>query len=129
MTDAGTPGASLTIRDNRTGQEYDVPIVDGTIRAADLGKIKSDDEQPGLGSIDAEVSSSTDQISAGQSGAFQSDAWSTPQLVLVTYCVPNHQMRPRASNMRPLLQPSCIFEFQTSAQQLGNASRRSSRRR
>ena len=28
---------SLTVRDNRTGQEYDVPILDGTIKAADLG--------------------------------------------------------------------------------------------
>ena len=26
---------SLTVRDNRTGQEYDVPITDGTIRAAE----------------------------------------------------------------------------------------------
>ena len=33
---------SLTVRDNRTGQEYDVPITDGTIRAADIGQIKSD---------------------------------------------------------------------------------------
>ena len=28
---------SLTVRDNRTGQEYDVPITDGTIKAADIG--------------------------------------------------------------------------------------------
>ena len=32
---------SLTVRDNRTGQEYDVPITDGTIKAADLGAIKA----------------------------------------------------------------------------------------
>ncbi|MCW2764051.1 MAG: aarA, partial [Nocardioides sp.] len=32
---------SLTVRDNRTGQEYDVPILDGTIKAADIGKIKA----------------------------------------------------------------------------------------
>ena len=31
---------SLTVRDNRTGLEYDVPIGDGTVRAADLGKIR-----------------------------------------------------------------------------------------
>ncbi|MDT9591854.1 citrate synthase [Nocardioides zeae] len=52
MTDAGTPGASLTIRDNRTGQEYDVPIVDGTIRAGDLGKIRAADDEPGLAVYD-----------------------------------------------------------------------------
>ena len=42
---------SLTVRDNRTGQEYDVPITDGTIKAADLGQIKTDDEQPGPGRL------------------------------------------------------------------------------
>ena len=43
---------SLTVRDNRTGQEYDVPILDGTIRAGDIGKIRVDDEQPGLAVYD-----------------------------------------------------------------------------
>jgi citrate synthase len=43
---------SLTVRDNRTGQEYEVPIVDGTIKAADIGKIKADEEQPGLAVYD-----------------------------------------------------------------------------
>jgi citrate synthase len=43
---------SLTVRDNRTGTEYDVPIVDGTIRAADLGKIKAADDAPGLAVYD-----------------------------------------------------------------------------
>ena len=43
---------SLTVRDNRTGQEYDVPIADGTIKAADLGKIKAGDDEPGLAVYD-----------------------------------------------------------------------------
>ncbi len=43
---------SLTVRDNRTGQEYDVPITDGTVRAADLGQIKSAEDQPGLAVYD-----------------------------------------------------------------------------
>ena len=40
------------MRDNRTGVEYDVPIVDGTIRASDIGKIKASDpasNEPGPG--------------------------------------------------------------------------------
>ena len=37
---------SLTVRDNRTGQEYDVPITDGTIKAADIGAIKSEEGSP-----------------------------------------------------------------------------------
>ncbi|MEU0315079.1 citrate synthase [Nocardioides sp. NPDC006273] len=45
------------MRDNRTGVEYDIPITDGTIRAADLGKIKAADpatheEGPGLAVYD-----------------------------------------------------------------------------
>ena len=40
------------MRDNRTGQEYDVPITDGAIRAADIGKIKNGDDIPGLAVYD-----------------------------------------------------------------------------
>ncbi|HWL95930.1 MAG TPA: citrate synthase [Nocardioidaceae bacterium] len=43
---------SLTVRDNRTGQEYDVPILDGTIRAADLAGIRTADEEPGVAVYD-----------------------------------------------------------------------------
>jgi citrate synthase len=43
---------SLTVRDNRTGQEYDVPIVEGTIRAADIGKIKVGEEGRSLAVYD-----------------------------------------------------------------------------
>jgi citrate synthase len=43
---------SLTVRDNRTGVEYDIPITDGTIRAADLGKIKANEDNPGLAVYD-----------------------------------------------------------------------------
>ena len=48
----GSGSETLTIRDNRTGQSYDVPIQDGTIKAADIGKIKADDETPGLAVYD-----------------------------------------------------------------------------
>lgn len=43
---------SLTVRDNRTGAEYEIPIVDGTIKAADLGQIKLNDDEPGLATYD-----------------------------------------------------------------------------
>ncbi len=43
---------SLTVRDNRTGQEYEVPISDGTIRAADLGQIRVAEGEPGLATYD-----------------------------------------------------------------------------
>jgi citrate synthase len=43
---------TLTIVDNRTGQTYEVPIEDGTIRATELRKIKVDDEDFGLMTYD-----------------------------------------------------------------------------
>ncbi len=43
---------SLTIRDNRTGQDYEVPIVDGTIKATELSQIRTDDEDTGLAVYD-----------------------------------------------------------------------------
>ncbi len=43
---------SLTVRDNRTGQEYDVPISEGAIRAADIGKIRTGEDTPGLAVYD-----------------------------------------------------------------------------
>ncbi|GAB3754893.1 citrate synthase [Microlunatus parietis] len=42
---------SLTVRDNRTGQEYELEITDGTIRAADLKQIAVEG-QPGLATYD-----------------------------------------------------------------------------
>ena len=50
--DSGTSGASLTVRDNRTGTDYDVPIVDGTVRAADLAQIKLNQDEPGIAVYD-----------------------------------------------------------------------------
>src|SRR4249919_2092630 len=39
---------SLTITDNRTGQSYEVPISDGTVRAMDLRQIKVDEDEFGM---------------------------------------------------------------------------------
>jgi citrate synthase len=44
-------GHTITVTDNRTGKTYDLPITDGTIRAADLGQIK-DAEGNGLATYD-----------------------------------------------------------------------------
>jgi citrate synthase len=43
---------SLTITDNRTGKEYEIPIEDGTIRAPELRKIKTSDDDFGLMTYD-----------------------------------------------------------------------------
>jgi citrate synthase len=49
---AATSGDTLTITDNRTGKQYELPIEDGTIRATELRKIKTDDDDFGLMSYD-----------------------------------------------------------------------------
>ncbi len=57
-TQAGETGAvaagaqTLTVTDNRTGQTYELPITDGTIRGLDLRQIKTDDQDFGLLSYD-----------------------------------------------------------------------------
>ncbi len=43
---------SLTVTDNRTGQTYEIPIDDGTVRAMDLRQIKVDDTDFGVMSYD-----------------------------------------------------------------------------
>jgi len=43
---------SLTITDNRTGQTYEVPISDGTVRAMDLRQVKVDENEFGLMAYD-----------------------------------------------------------------------------
>jgi citrate synthase len=46
------PADTLTITDDRTGREYTIPIVDGTIRATDLRQIGAEEGDGGLMSYD-----------------------------------------------------------------------------
>src|ERR687886_366235 len=43
---------TLTITDNRTGKQYEIPIQDGTIRAMDLRKIKVQPDEFGMMTYD-----------------------------------------------------------------------------
>jgi citrate synthase len=43
---------TLTITDNRTGKQYEIPVTDGTIRATDLRQIKSAPDDVGLATYD-----------------------------------------------------------------------------
>jgi len=52
MTTQPTSAETLTITDNRTGESYELPITDGTIRATDLRQIKTDDADFGLMTYD-----------------------------------------------------------------------------
>ena len=49
---AGTAAETLTITDNRTGKQYEIPIEDETIRATELRKIKVQEDDFGLMSYD-----------------------------------------------------------------------------
>jgi citrate synthase len=46
------PTDTITITDNRTGKSYDLPIVDGSIKASDLRQLKLDPSDYGLMSYD-----------------------------------------------------------------------------
>jgi citrate synthase len=46
------PNDTLTVTDNRTGKSYEIPIVDGTIKAIDLRQIKASADDFGLMSYD-----------------------------------------------------------------------------
>jgi citrate synthase len=44
--------ATLSVTDNRTGRQYELPIADGTVRSIDLRQIRVDDEDFGLMTYD-----------------------------------------------------------------------------
>src|ERR1035437_3467023 len=47
-----TSNETLTITDNRTGKQYELPIEDGTIRATEVRKIKNSEDDFGLMTYD-----------------------------------------------------------------------------
>lgn len=53
----------LTVTDSRTGQSYELPITDGTIRAMDLRAIKVDDDDFGIMSYDPAFKNTASTIS------------------------------------------------------------------
>ncbi len=50
--DAGASTDSLTVTDNRTGQTFELPITDGTVRAMDFRQMKADADDFGLMTYD-----------------------------------------------------------------------------
>ncbi|MEA2303404.1 MAG: citrate synthase [Solirubrobacteraceae bacterium] len=49
---AGSASDTLTVTDNRTGQTYEVPITDGTVRAMDFRQMKASEDDFGLMTYD-----------------------------------------------------------------------------
>ena len=52
VSDVAAAGDSLTVTDNRTGQTYELPIVDDTIKAMDLRQIKVKESDFGMMAFD-----------------------------------------------------------------------------
>ena len=76
---------SLTVTDNRTGQTYELPIVDGTVRGMDLRQIKAGEDDFGLMSYDPAFTNTASCRSAitdidGEKGILQHRGYPIEQL-------------------------------------------------
>jgi citrate synthase len=81
----GRPGDSLTITDNRTGETYEVPVSDGTVRAMDLRQIKVSDDDFGLMAYDPAFTNTASCRSAitfidGEAGVLEHRGYPIEQL-------------------------------------------------
>jgi citrate synthase len=84
--DGGATGSeSLTVTDNRTGQTYELPIADGTVRAMDLRQIKVDEGEFGMMAYDPAFTNTASCRSAityidGEAGVLQHRGYPIEQL-------------------------------------------------
>src|SRR5450631_4340595 len=82
----GAPGRDmLTVTDERTGETYELPIKDGTVRAMDLRQIKTDDQDFGLMAYDPAYTNTASCRSAityidGEAGILQHRGYPIEQL-------------------------------------------------
>jgi citrate synthase len=82
---AGGGGESLTVTDNRTGQTYELPITDGTVKGIDLRQIKVSEDEFGLMSYDPAFTNTASCRSAvtyidGDAGILEHRGYSIEQL-------------------------------------------------
>jgi len=82
---AATGSETLTVTDSRTGQTYELPIVDGTVRAMDLRQIKVDPDEFGMLSYDPAFTNTAACRSAitfidGDAGVLEHRGYSIEQL-------------------------------------------------
>jgi citrate synthase len=82
---ATTGSETLTVTDNRTGQTYELPINDGTVRAMDLRQIKVDESEFGMMAYDPAFTNTASCRSAityidGEAGVLEHRGYSIEQL-------------------------------------------------
>jgi citrate synthase len=80
-----TRAESLTVTDNRTGETYELPITDGTVRAMDLRQIKTGEDDFGLMAYDPAYTNTASCRSAityidGAAGVLQHRGYPIEQL-------------------------------------------------
>src|SRR5215207_397084 len=82
---AAAGGETLTVTDNRTGQTFEIPITDGTVRAMDFRQMKVDDADFGLMTYDPAYTNTASCRSAityidGDAGVLEHRGYSIDQL-------------------------------------------------
>ena len=82
---AAAGGETLTVTDNRTGQTFEIPITDGTVRAMDFRQMKVDDGDFGLMTYDPAYTNTASCRSAityidGDAGVLEHRGYSIEQL-------------------------------------------------
>ncbi len=118
---AATSGETLTVTDNRTGKSYEIPIEDNTIRATELRKIKTTDDDFGLMTYDPAFMATASCRSAvtfidGERGILEYRGYPIEQLaekssyLEVAYLLINGEL-PRASQLNEWDQEITIHTF------------------
>jgi citrate synthase len=82
---AAAGGETLTVTDNRTGQTFEIPITDGTVRAMDFRQMKVDETDFGLMTYDPAYTNTASCRSAityidGDAGVLEHRGYSIEQL-------------------------------------------------
>jgi citrate synthase len=80
-----SPDQTLTVTDNRTGETYELPITDGTVRAMDLRQIKTGEDDFGLMAYDPAYTNTASCRSSityidGEAGVLQHRGYPIEQL-------------------------------------------------
>src|SRR4029079_11087735 len=82
---AAAGGDTLTVTDNRTGQTFEIPITDGTVRAMDFRQMKVNEDDFGLMTYDPAYTNTASCRSAityidGDAGILEHRGYSIEQL-------------------------------------------------
>src|SRR3954447_6190358 len=83
--ESGSGSDTLTVKDNRTGKTYELPITDGTVTGMDLRQIKTGEDDFGLMSYDPTYTNTASRgaaitFSDGEAGVLEYRGYPIEQL-------------------------------------------------